>query len=401
MEEYSIRLNVLKDLLKEAHSVCFWEYGPDMRLIRTNYENSLLISALFSVDGTENLIHESAGNSTVPILVSDSLLLLWLAIPFYQDDRLAGTYVLGPVFGSYTSEKTITDGLNSLNISSDIKAPVLEQLKSLPVILRTTLLSYGIMLYTCLYHQKLEEADIKLHTNSGKIPIPSICSDDEEKIAENSYAFEKRYFSAVTDGDIYFKAPSFYDPSMLGHLADTPVRHAKNQMIVKITLASRAALAGGLPVSITYAISDQFIQSLEETENIPDIYNLGQLCVQEYTQRVFKLKQSQEHGYNMQKCFAYIEAHLLEKIDYAAMASELGYNRQYLSAKFKRETGRTMSDYITEKRIDFAMVLLRHSSYSILEISQMLQFGSCSYFSAQFRKRTGMTPTEYQSRSTK
>lgn len=396
--EHSIRIDVLKDLLKEAHSVYFWEYDPEMELVSTNYENDLLISPLFTVDGTAETIRKAAIRSPLPVLVSDSLLLLWLAIPVVQDSVLKNIYVLGPVFGSYTSENTVTAGLGKLNISSTLKTPILEQIRTLPVMLRTTLLSYGILFYNCLYQEKIEEADIRLHTNNTNMPIPSIRSEEENRIVENSYPFEKRYFSAVMEGNIYFKAPSYYDPSMLGRLADTPIRHAKNQMIVKITLACRAAMAGGLPSSIAYAISDQFIQSLEETNNIHDIYNLGQLCVQEYTQRVHKLREAQDQGHNLHRCFAYIDAHLLEKIDYETMSQELGYNRQYLSAKFKRETGRTMSNYITEKRIEFSKTLLLHSSYSMLEISQMLQFSSCSYFSAQFRKLTGMTPSDYQNK---
>ncbi|EOS38381.1 hypothetical protein C808_02582 [Lachnospiraceae bacterium M18-1] len=394
--EYSIRLNILKDMLKQSLDISFWEYSPDMELIYTNCEDSALMETLFSLNGCKQIIQEVATERNFPMLLSDSLLLFWLSIPAFDENILKTIYILGPVFGSYTSENSVTSGIEKLHLNKELKMPLLSQLKSLPIVLRTTLLSYGILIDTCIHKRKIDEADIQMYTQDGKPPIPRISSDDQKPAPRNSFEFEQRYFSAVAEGNIYFKAPTFYDPSEIGKLADTSIRHAKNQMIVKITLASRAAILGGLPESIAFAISDQFILLTEECVNINDVYNYGQLCVQEFTKRVHKIKQQTGEGRELQKCYAYIEAHLTEKINYARMAAELGYNRQYLSTKFKHESGMTLSEFVLKKRIVYAKRLLRNSSYSILEISQMLQFSSCSYFSAQFRKVVGMTPTEYQ-----
>lgn len=168
-------------------------------------------------------------------------------------------------------------------------------------------------------------------------------------------------------------------------------------MIVKITLSTRAAIKGGLPEEIAFALSDRYILMVEDCTSAELAYNVGNICYKDMLERVHKLKQQSGQSRELQQCCAYIEARLTEKIDYAEMADALGYNRQYLSAKFKKETGKTLSEFITERRMEYAKMLLRGSDQSIMDISQLLQFSSCSYFGAAFRKHTGLSPSSYRS----
>lgn len=68
----------------------------------------------------------------------------------------------------------------------------------------------------------------------------------------------------------------------------------------------------------------------------------------------------------------------------------------HLCALFKKETGKTVRDYITEVRIAEAMRQLRESQQKIYEISESVGYRSSQYFSQVFYKQTGCYPADYQ-----
>ena len=78
------------------------------------------------------------------------------------------------------------------------------------------------------------------------------------------------------------------------------------------------------------------------------------------------------------------------------MAEELFLSRPYLSMKFKRETGMTLTDYILTQKTEEAKRLLRYSDKTSSAIAAYLGFSSQGHFGRVFRKYAGMTPNEYR-----
>lgn len=74
----------------------------------------------------------------------------------------------------------------------------------------------------------------------------------------------------------------------------------------------------------------------------------------------------------------------------------LGINSSYLSTAFKRCTGINFIDYLTDLRLSAAKELLLDPLRSTQEIAGMVGYDSPSYFTRAFKKRLGMTPTEYR-----
>lgn len=77
----------------------------------------------------------------------------------------------------------------------------------------------------------------------------------------------------------------------------------------------------------------------------------------------------------------------------------VGLTPGYLSTAFKRETGKTLSEYIKIERIHFAMSLLTQTDLPISVISGQVGYESVAYFSAVFRQQADCSPSEFRKRA--
>lgn len=91
----------------------------------------------------------------------------------------------------------------------------------------------------------------------------------------------------------------------------------------------------------------------------------------------------------------YIAEHYTEKILLDNICFLFGTNRTTLCQNFKDEYGTTILQYIDQLKIKEAKKLLQTQKLSITEISDKLGFNSIHYFSRHFKKKTGITPSEY------
>lgn len=93
----------------------------------------------------------------------------------------------------------------------------------------------------------------------------------------------------------------------------------------------------------------------------------------------------------------YIWEHYAEPdLSIAQVAEAMGLSEGHLSHVFKRETGKTLGSYITEYRIQRARELLRDHRNKVYEVAEMVGYRDITYFSATFKRVTGMTPSEVQ-----
>lgn len=93
----------------------------------------------------------------------------------------------------------------------------------------------------------------------------------------------------------------------------------------------------------------------------------------------------------------YMSGQYAHPVSIEQMCSSLGYNRAYLSRIFKKETGVTPVTYLLKLRIDKSRQLLRERpELSIEQIASSVGLTDPLYFSRQFRRFHGETPSEYR-----
>lgn len=93
---------------------------------------------------------------------------------------------------------------------------------------------------------------------------------------------------------------------------------------------------------------------------------------------------------------AYLDAHFAEDIQRADLAGIVYISPDYLSRLFRRETGRSLMQYLNDKRIEAAQQLLAKSSLPINAVALQVGYSSFAYFSKMFRETTGLTPMAYR-----
>ena len=76
------------------------------------------------------------------------------------------------------------------------------------------------------------------------------------------------------------------------------------------------------------------------------------------------------------------------------LAEELRYDYNYLSNLFSGVEGITLEQYIIRQKIEKAKELLFYDELSLSEIADKLGYSSVAHLSAQFKKITGLTPSE-------
>lgn len=111
-------------------------------------------------------------------------------------------------------------------------------------------------------------------------------------------------------------------------------------------------------------------------------------------------KESSAHIQNhaVQQALEYIEKNYRRPIKLTDVATSVCLNPVYFSHVFKQQTGVRFVDYLADFRIGKAIELMEDPALTIHTIATSVGFFSSRYFSETFKKRKGMTPSEYRNR---
>ena len=91
----------------------------------------------------------------------------------------------------------------------------------------------------------------------------------------------------------------------------------------------------------------------------------------------------------------YLDEHFREgELTLAAVAGEFGYHPKYLSEKFKRTIGITVTEYVTERRLRHAEHLIEEGCFSVAQIAEACGYNDPLYFSRVYKKAKGYPPSK-------
>ena len=217
------------------------------------------------------------------------------------------------------------------------------------------------------------------------------------KNMERRYLFENEMMDAVMMGYEHKARQllSGISKSTFEKRLTDPIRNVKNYGVIMNTLLRKAAEKGGVhPVHLD-RMSSQYAVEIEKISSLQQSRQLMSEMFREYC-RLVKKHRNQEFSPVIRQAVTVIEADLSAEMNLHILAKELGVSNGYLSAQFKKETGKTVTQYIWEKRLSYAMYLLRSTTLQIQTVAQHCGIMDVHYFSKLFKKHTGKTPSQFR-----
>ncbi|MFW6306098.1 MAG: response regulator transcription factor [Bacillota bacterium] len=146
--------------------------------------------------------------------------------------------------------------------------------------------------------------------------------------------------------------------------------------------------------------------SVQEVFDVNKLHDLS--SIRSYNSLQKKIKNVLNQGYDyfientenspviIKKIYDFIQDNFREKLTRKDIATHVYLNPAYLSRLFKKETGMTLTEYITELRINEAKKLLVETDYTITAIAEEIGYYNYSYFSKIFKEIVGFTAGEYR-----
>ena len=156
-------------------------------------------------------------------------------------------------------------------------------------------------------------------------------------------------------------------------------------------LMSRAAIEGGVPDQIAYALCESYIYCAHkyDTDLFKDALFTFTAKVREFQED--KVTLSNAH---IQAIKLYILNHLEVPFKIKELADAVYLSESRCSHKFKEATGMTIRQFTEQERLKAACILLESTKLPIQSISEKFCFSSPSHFSSVFKQNFGITPNE-------
>ena len=220
----------------------------------------------------------------------------------------------------------------------------------------------------------------------------------EDLIYNKSYEIESLMASLVRTGNPEGIRNLPFNDSQIhaGVTGPTALRQLKNNLIISTTLATRAAIDGGLDPSTAYQLSDDFIQTIERVQNSDYLNELFARIFYIFAQKVSEVQTPNTTDKTLQNAIRFIQQNTNQSITVTDVARHVGFSRTYFSTFFKKEIGFSVAAFIMRCKLEEGRKLLLHTNKSISNISSYLCFSNQSHFQTAFKKQFGMTPMQYR-----
>lgn len=273
---------------------------------------------------------------------------------------------------------------------------VTQQIKTVNLWLK---LMADLMVQEVLPSDSAQEVDALLQ---DLIP-PELAAQTQNQLLSgphNQYRHEAGIVAAIRSGDVVRLQHAFAVPlgGEIGILSPDHLRSIQNHANLMNVLASRAAIAEGIPSEEAFSLSDKFFFAVENCKNAEECWQLRETIARAFTLQIRRYKEKLAAGEHplVKKARELIYLRLFAKIRISDLAAELNCSADYLETLFKAAHGLTLRQYLIKARLNAAKELLRMSKCSVADIAALLHFSSSSHLCSAFVKQEGFTPLQYR-----
>ena len=127
-------------------------------------------------------------------------------------------------------------------------------------------------------------------------------------------------------------------------------------------------------------------------KNLLESFLIGLIRKYEYCEK----NEHENLGFEISEIIKYVDNNFTEKTTIEQLSFIFRTNRSTLCKEFKKATGKTLTEYSNDKKVEYLKHLLLSTEQSIQEISERSGFSSVPNFYAFFKKHVGVTPIEFK-----
>lgn len=313
-----------------------------------------------------------------------------------------GFVLIGPYLPDAARSATLEALLTDAGIPLSQKSVYSTYLNTLPVLDRAKLYVVFSALMASGYHKNVVR-DFQGFDISPEHPAPCPVFEEDTlqlraETLEKRYAEEQQLLNLVVQGDLD-AVYSMGAKTVSLNRVPNKLRNEKNLMIILNTLLRKSLETAHVHPLYIDAISGKWAVRIENTQKINQIDTMSRDMIRDYCREV------QHHSLanytpNVRAMINYINFNLNDpELSLKKISEHLGVNASYLSQHFNKEVGRSLPEYITDKRISQAKQLLSgDTALSVNQIASATGFTDVNYFTKVFKKQTGHTPTAFRKR---
>lgn len=233
----------------------------------------------------------------------------------------------------------------------------------------------------------------KYHLNKNL----SIQSEFATDYSEKSTNLKQLLINSIVTGDMDL----FYQVrNQAEQIKDIQVIMEEEIEVQKLYIAStitsfiEIAIKQGLPKDVAESVKRKTFLNIAHCVSKAELERYYFIAVEELINGINKYSM-EKYSSNIKMAIEYIHNNKFHFIYAKDIADAIRINRSYLSKKFKEETGHTITDYIQNVKLDFAIELMGTNFYKFNEIADLLGYTNYSYFSKVFKKKYKKTPYNY------
>ena len=218
----------------------------------------------------------------------------------------------------------------------------------------------------------------------------------------HTYMDEQLLYDHIKEGDAeYLEKQDFYEAPSHPIIIDDLKKNEEYMTVISISLAARAAIEGGLSSAEGFINNDIYLKKLSQCRTVFEMDRLRRESQIYFARLVANHKKKSTVNFHVEEVKKNIISKRFAKISIQEIADDLGISKEYMQKLFKKYEKISITEYISDIKIEAACNMLRYSDRQIQEIAEYLHYGSVSHFSTAFRKKMHQSPKEYRDQNRK
>ncbi|MGL6173737.1 MAG: helix-turn-helix transcriptional regulator [Cellulosilyticaceae bacterium] len=342
----------------------------------------------------------------------DSFRLRYIGISMKVEDLYRGHIILGPYLNNRLEACEIRQLLLSNEIEIREKSSLIELYDTVPIISILEEITLGKMAHMLL---QFGNRQVRYITPDGHSENKRVLEEQRDNTKENKRVCEVQTYdlkdlstarSCLAEKEIIYyiyqgdwkralKSLMEISESFVEKTSDSHLINFKNLILTLNGMIRYALINYSIDIQRVRQVTTKVCSQVNQADKMAELqFELKEMIV-DYCELVNDMKNN-SYSQVVLGATRHIRFNFDKEITLKGLAEQLYVHPNYLSRKFKEETGSQMSDYINQVRIEQSQLLLNNPMLTITDIAYRVGYKDEKYFSKVFKKYVQKTPSEYR-----